>query len=127
MKAAYLIFRVLTLLLGLLGCLGYFFLVYFGVHGWSEAAEATHSGFWERLGTFFATAIFFTGLPPFMITIYFLLRCTRPADWLAGLGWLGLFVFTQYVSGVFVAHATWLTYALIIVVDLDAAIAVILI
>jgi len=124
-KVSYPFLRILTLLLALLGSVVYCFLIYVGVHAWSDTAEANNLGFWGRVGTFLTEVIFSSGLPPIMITIYFFLRCTQPAEWLAGLGWLCLFVFTQYVAVIFLAHASAVIYAPIMVVDLVAAIAVI--
>ena len=122
---AWWIFRPVVLLIALLGVLLYCFWLWIGIHAWIEAGHDRLS-LAPRIGTFLAEVVFGSGLAPLMIAIYFFVLCKRAIDWTIGLLFLSLFIFTEFVTEVFIAHASWVIYTPILLTDLGAAVGVIL-
>jgi hypothetical protein len=71
--------------------------------------------------------LFFPGLPPALVAAYFFLLGKGPRDWLAGLGLVLGFVLVHYFVASLMAHSSPSVYVPLMVVELAAAIGLIVV
>lgn len=119
------ILRALALAVGVLGIVVYLYLAYSAiVPGWYQTPGIHDS--WERqLGYIIQDVIFFPGLPPLIVAVYFLVLGRSRRDWSAGFGFVIVFLAFHYVVAVWMSHASASIYLPMMVVELLAAVGLI--
>lgn len=94
------------------------------VPGWSQT-PGIHDSVWSEVAYVIQDIVFFPGLPPLMVSIYFLMLQKTPQAWKRGLLLTAIFVPIHYVVAVWMAHGSPAVYVPMMVLEFVAALGVI--
>lgn len=116
--------RVIAGIVGVLGVALYGFFLYLMYIGWTQG-EHIHESLWSELFYIFDTAIFSAGLPPLILTIYFMFFGKTEKDWVVGLLFIILSIPIHYYVAGWTAHSEPVIYVPMQLAELAAAIGLI--
>lgn len=116
--------RVIAAIVGVLGIALYGFFLYIMYIGWTQG-EHIHESLWSELFYIVDTAIFSSGLPPLILTIYFMFFGRTVRDWGMGLLFIVLSIPIHYYVAGWAAHSEPVVYVPMQLAELAAAIGLI--
>lgn len=113
--------RLISWTIGVLGIATYVFFLYMMYIGWKQG-EHIHISIGSEIFYIFDTAIFGSGLPPLILTIYFMFFGKTLKDFGIGISVIFISIIIHFYVSAFAAHSEAIIYIPMQVIELAAAI-----